>query len=189
MEALAQYGPAIKDLLLPPRLNPLDGGVPNEAARARLEALRPETVCAPRPVRDRSMASCCLAGLWLYHNFLDESHHLSQNIETPTGSYWHGLMHRREPDFANAAYWFRQVGPHPIFEPLHRAAFQAAATASDRDARIVVEQPAWDPFGFVELCERVVKGQSACAALCRQIQQREWELLFAYSYRGALGED
>ena len=47
------------------------------------------------------MASACLAGLWLYHDYLDESHAVSQSIHTPAGSYWHGLMHRREPDFAN----------------------------------------------------------------------------------------
>ena len=45
------------------------------------------------------MAACCLCGLWLLHDFLDESHSLSQEITTDTGSYWHGIMHRREPDY------------------------------------------------------------------------------------------
>ena len=47
------------------------------------------------------MPACCCAGLWLLHGYLDESHALSQSIHTTSGSYWHGLTHRREPNFAN----------------------------------------------------------------------------------------
>ena len=55
----------------------------------------------PQTVRDRDMAATCRSGLWLYHDFLDEAHTISQEIETPEGSYWHALVHRREPDFSN----------------------------------------------------------------------------------------
>ncbi len=92
---------ALTELLTPEQLCPLGPGQPDEAMRGRLATLTPEALLAPHRVHDRDMARCCLAGLWLYHNFLDESHALSQDIATPTGSYWHGLMHRREPDFWN----------------------------------------------------------------------------------------
>jgi hypothetical protein len=101
VEPTLRYSPAIAGLVTPGRLNPLGPGAPNEEARARLGALRVEIAFAPQAVRDPDMAAACLAGLWLYHNFLDESHRLSQDLGTPTGSYWHGLMHRREPDFGN----------------------------------------------------------------------------------------
>src|SRR5205807_5918516 len=130
----------------------LGPGTPNELVRDRLQALRIETALAPQPVRDRDMAACCLAGLWLLHNYLDESHKISQEIDTPTGSYWHGLMHRREPDFSNSKYWFRRVGRHPVFEPLRVEAARLAVDGPGA-AAFLTRQSDWDPYAFVDLCE------------------------------------
>lgn len=60
---------------------------------------------------------CLEAGLLLLHDFDDESHTISQSLEDKdplgTANYWHGIMHRREPDASNAAWWFRRIGRHP----------------------------------------------------------------------------
>jgi hypothetical protein len=90
---LSSFSPAIRELLSEARLPALGPGSPGLAVRPQLQALTVEQALAPHPVRDRDMANACLAGLWLYHDFLDESHTLSQAIDTPTGSYWHGVMH------------------------------------------------------------------------------------------------
>src|SRR5947199_8095716 len=119
--------PLIAALLRPDGEQSLGPGTPDKDAYAQLKALQVETAFAPHTVRDPEMARCCLAGLWLLHNYLDESHKISQEVETPTGSYWHGLMHRREPDFANSKYWFRRVGRHRVFEPLRVEAARLAA--------------------------------------------------------------
>lgn len=134
------------------------------------------------------MADACLAGLWLAFDFLDESHALSQEIATATGSYWHGLMHRREPDFGNSAYWFRRVGRHPIFDALRAEAGVLAVAAPAGETHFLREQSGWEPFRFNDLCEACLAGKASCESLCRQIQRREWELLFDYSYRSAVGE-
>jgi len=183
----ADHGPVFAELLAEPRLPPLDAGSPNHAVYPRLKALDLASAFAPHQILDEDMAKACLAGLWLYHDFLEESHVLSQDIDTPTGSYWHGLLHRREPDFENARYWFRRVGSHPVFEPLQVAAVELSCSNSPFLAIGFAKFPAWDAFAFIDLCEAALSGGTDYTLLCQKIQQREWELLFGYSYRAAIG--
>lgn len=182
------YGDAIARLVPENRSNELGPGRPRREYRPLLEAMTVEDLFAHEPVVDRSMALACLAGLWLLHNELDRSHAISQKIDSTTGSYWHGIMHRREPDFSNAKYWFRRVGQHPIFASLHEAARNLVAGAGkDPATEFLRSGDAWDPFRFVDLCEAALAGRAAVEPLCREIQRREWELLFDYCYRHAIG--
>jgi hypothetical protein len=179
------YGPIFTDLLAQERLNPLGPGTPNRAVYGKLAALSLQEAFAPHAIRDQEMARACLAGLWLYHDFLDESHRISQEIATTTGSYWHGIMHRREPDYSNSRYWFRRVGTHPVFEPLRVEAARLAAGQTGQGA-FLAAQAAWDPFAFVDLCEQASRQNGPLEELCRQVQRAEWELLFDYCYRQAV---
>ena len=112
------------------------------------------------------------AGLLLWNDDLDASHRLSQQIGTATGSYWHGIMHRREPDYSNSKYWFRRVGPHPAFQALAeraRSEFgQAAYLAGGR----------YDPFAFVDACE--AGARLADQADLRRFQLLEFRVLLEY---------
>jgi hypothetical protein len=183
------YGALFPGLLKEKRLNPLSAGTPNSGVRSQLSALDIGKNFVPHKIMDENMAQACLAALWLYHDFLNESHQISQAIPTATGSYWHGILHRREGDFWNSKYWFRRVGEHPVFEPLNREAARLVAEAdADPSVAFLTKQTAWDPFAFVDLCEAQVNTRSATEMLCRQIQQREWELLFDYCYRKSVGK-
>lgn len=177
------YGPHVAALLVPGRVCPLGPGKPNRAARETLAALTVADLAPGRPVRVDDMARSCLAGLWLLHDFLDESHRISQEIETTTGSYWHGIVHRREGDFDNAKYWFRRVGRHKVFEPLAAAA-RDLAQASTAPIAKTFARGAWDPFRFVDQCQAARNG-SDDETLLRQTTQQEWQILFDFCYRYA----
>jgi hypothetical protein len=179
----ATFSPAIRELLSQDRVFDLGPGSANEPMRPSLADLTVEKLLAPAEVRRPDFARACLSGLWLYHDFLDESHALSVEIATAEGSFWHAIMHRREPDYANAAYWFRKVGPHPVFDALAPAALELAAASS-----VPVATPSpWNPFWFIDFCESCVVRKEPGEELARLIQKREWELLFEYCYRQAIG--
>jgi hypothetical protein len=169
----AAYGPAVAELLAEDRLAPLGPGSPNLAARPKLAALDAKTMFAPHVVADTDMARACLAGLWLHHDFLDESHTISQDLDTTTGSYWHALMHRREPDASNSMYWFRRVGRHPVLQQLAERAPTLGYDFSN-------------PQEFVDLCERARDSGTADEELARNVQRLEWQLLFDYCYGAAI---
>ena len=183
----ANYAATVAALIGEQRLMALDAGAPNRPAFDQLRALDPVRLLDGQEMRDRDMAQGCLAGLWLYHDFLDESHRISQALHGREGSYWHGIMHRREGDFANAKYWFRRVGRHPIHEALKRRARTIAADAAE--VEFLRSRAAWDAYAFVDLCAAACAGPSDAAELCRRIQQQEWQLLFDFCYRRAAGSD
>jgi hypothetical protein len=136
------------------------------------------------------------AGLLLMHDFLDESHQQSQSIEGEGehqwGDYWHAILHRREPDYGNAKYWFHQIGRPPTFPELARQAdvlLQSSPSPHAPRWRSNLATPsAWNPFAFVDLCESCASSPDPGLKLAaRQIQFAEMLLLFRQTYRQATG--
>jgi hypothetical protein len=124
-----------------------------------------------------------LSGLWLYFSFFDESHRISQDLETPEGSFWHGIAHRREPDAGNAGYWFRRVGRHPVFSGLRDAAAGILASVPSPQLKLGDH---WDPFAFIDFCESARRQPgSEQEKIAMQIQLAEWQLLFDHCARPA----
>jgi hypothetical protein len=116
-----------------------------------------------------------VAGLLLRLGCWAESHAVAQDIHSAEGSYWHGIIHRIEPDSGNAAYWFRRVGQHAIFPQLFSRASEILSKSSEPHWRL---KSAWDPFLFIEWCYEARKQGGQLQTTAIAIQMAEWQLLY-----------
>jgi len=112
----------------------LGPGAPAEALRAKIRA------AWPRWFRPRAPRVCGCGS-----TSLTESHTISQGGRGArrTATFWHAIMHRREPDAANSKYWWRRVGAHPVLAQLPRPRLTKVGYAYTT------------PEAFVDFCEKV----------------------------------
>ena len=182
-QSLAErYGPIVAEILdgLPPA--PLDAGKMLTDRCDQLAAVSDADLFIGHTIANPAMADACRSGLLLRLNDLDGSHDISQQIHSSTGSFWHGIMHRREGDFGNSKYWFRRVDEHQVYADLSEAA-----------QVIDPNTTSWDPFAFIDFVEGIERegddeDEDGNRKLAKKIQQREWDLLFDYCWQRAVGE-
>lgn len=116
-----------------------------------------------RDIEALDAAPAVKAVLHLWNDDLDRAHRIAQELESSTGSLIHAVMHRREPDYSNSKYWYRQVGSHPIF--IH----------------LVQEFSGWEPFDFVDRCQDASEaGDQRLIEELEAVQAREIEILLQY---------
>jgi hypothetical protein len=172
------YGPTVAAILAldgaGERLMPLaEGKCSSREALKKTETQTPEELFP-----DSRSPRAALSGLYLYFSCFDQAHEIAQSVESTEGAFWHGILHRQEPDASNARYWFRRVGTHPIFPELADAAKRIAERAPSAGISF---SGAWDPDRFVEICERARKQPgSPQAQVALETQRAEWQLLFDY---------
>ncbi len=143
-----------------------DGSLPELAPRDR--HVRRELADRIQMQGDKSPTGNALrAGLYQIHDDLQASHEQSQEVEGEgplrLADYWHAVMHRREPDYSNAKYWFRRVGTHPVHQTLATAAadiFNRSCTSECHEWQRRLGQGNWDAMAFVDLCELASRSRS-----------------------------
>ncbi len=188
MEAFnpAQYGVALAAILDPSRPVAIGPGKPAAEQEPLLRELTIEKAFAGQDLQDADAAACCISAAWLWHNFLDSSHQISQEIKTSSGSFWHAIMHRREEDFSNAKYWFRQVDGHEVYALVAEAAEPILSHYENPTGiRPLAEDGSWDPFAFVDLCQQVGETDGSLLVLCQELTRLEWQFWFDYCFHQA----
>lgn len=163
----------------------------DDALRRRLMAISMPELFGGQEVRSLETARALLAGLFLWDDCLPEAHEISQTVNTSVGSYWHALVHRREPDFSNSHYWFRRVGPHPVLDYLYVAAVEilegcdsdwCVAATADLEGR-----GKWDPGLFIDWCQMAMESREPLVRqILEKIQLAEIRLLTEFCYRNAI---
>lgn len=99
-------------------------------------------------------------GLLYAANALDEAHRIFQDARSAEGSYWHGMLHRREGDFPNAQYWVQSAGR----------------------ISCLTELGAFSPSIFISECAAAAgRGEEPERLLASQ--RREWEVLMLWSWK------
>lgn len=177
--------------------NPLPPLVPENAwsneLTDELVASSLEDLFQGQSLKDKIYGDAIISGLLLWNDALNDSHDISQSLSNNTGSYWHGIMHRREPDYSNAKYWFGRVGTHPIFPFLRERAISIAkeiqnpSDALTQIAQTIETQEHWDAYQFIDWCQEAENDSSSDVThFLQQVQAEEIKLLLAYSYRNAI---
>ncbi len=122
----------------------------------------------------RRAATLGLAHLW--HDDLDAAHgHCQAHEDDADCNYVHALLHRREGDYANAKYWFREVGPHPVYAAVGGAAREQG------QIRLLVDG-AWDPKAGVDACAKALRSGDAAAMIA--LQAAEFRALATHLFAG-----
>ncbi len=174
---MASYSDFIDRLLLNPDLlkkltptEPLEWNLP-----AKIRDASDEVLSGGKEITDRKIFALVRGALLYAVDALDAAHRIFQDEPGDLGSYWHGMMHRREGDFDNARYWFRRAGGLPIFDRMHEAAAEASAN--------MAKQPTWDAYLLTGMCEQAKFGDTDAVPECVRLQRVEFEEMLAYCWR------
>ena len=179
---MASYSDFIDRLVLNPALlkkltptEPLGWELP-----AKIRDASDEVLSGGKEIADAKMFTLVRGALFWAADVLDAAHRIFQDEPGDLGSYWHGVMHRREGDFDNARYWFRRAGRLPIFDRMHEAAAPVSPT--------MAKQPTWDAYLLTGMCEQAKFGDREAVPECVSLQRVEFDELLAYCWRKGVVE-
>ncbi|HEY6169842.1 MAG TPA: hypothetical protein VI454_17520 [Verrucomicrobiae bacterium] len=123
------------------------------------------------------------AAALLWHDHHDAAHAIVHDDPSSEASFLHAILHRREPDCANACYWLKRVGRHPAYATIAKRVSEFLDGDEFKRWRdILVPDGQWDAEGFVDAAY-VSNLREYTYPLFQQIQRIEMECLLDYLRR------
>jgi hypothetical protein len=136
------------------------GACLDRETRRSLASINPEQVGLRLDEAGNGEWALFRAGLLYAVNALDDAHAVFQESHSREGSYWHGMMHRREGDFPNALYWVGRAGR----------------------ISAISEIAGFSPSDFIEDCAAAFRRGEEPPHLL-ELQRREWEVMMFSSWK------
>ncbi len=141
-----------------------------------------------------------LAALMNKNDDLESCHSICQKVgqDSLCGNYWHGIVHRREPDFENARGWFRKSEGLPAYQDIFKdvlgflqRVLQMPEYGEAREKALSFMQHlrargTWDPVYMVDMCEACARsGDEREERMLEEVQEVEFNTMFNWTYRAA----
>ncbi len=181
----------------------LAGEVWDAELQTALAAATPESLFPGCSIADPGALGGVAVGLRIWNDDFVGAHNLAQGLEDSTGSYWHGICHRREghrgeglaSNLGNAKYWFRRTGGHPAFGAVYQAlegvldgAGSGFRWASEAQA-MLRQRGGWDPQILTDWVAEAERGvlSTPTAELLKEMQRREIATLTDWCAQRAVG--
>ena len=138
----------------------------------------------PEKIRNEQCADAVVSGLLIWNDCEEESHVLAQGLNTAEGSYFHAIIHRREPDIWNSNYWFKRSGNHPVFRLMFDFVQQ---NVSEKLGAKLLSNKEWDPELVNTIIGEAQTNGNISDDELTAIQHAELLFLIAHSYRHTIG--
>jgi hypothetical protein len=155
-------------------------------AKSILDRTPPPALIATR-LSDLENANLLRSALYLWHDYLPEAHEIYQEINTPTCSFWHAIMHRREGDFVNSKHWYARCTEHPVLDIIAAQANPILNPLPFDKSILKLTVGGWNPDEFVDLVAEIEKTpDDPRRKIAVALQKLEWRVLFDHTARNAV---
>lgn len=186
-QLLMSRGAGLPPLLWQEHQNPL--------AKKTLDSIQDAKLCGNAPLRDEAMAGAVRALLYLWTGWPTEASMYAQVAPQKEQMYIAALAERQLGHPAKAKELFQKMAGHEIYDSLTDFLIDQTKPENDpaikRFRGIIELAHEWEAHAFIDLCEQARAGKVSPVGelVVRNLQAKEFELLFAHCYRAATGQD
>lgn len=186
-QLLMSRGAGLPPLLWQQHQNPL--------AKKTLDAIQDAKLCGDAKLQDEAMAGAVRALLYLWTGWPGEAAMYAQAAPAKEQMYIAALAERQLGHPAKAKELFQKMAGHEVFGLLTDYLLQQIKPENDptikRFRGIIELAHEWEAHAFIDLCEQARAGKVSPVGelVVRNLQAKEFELLFVHCYRIATGHD